>query len=128
MTSQRRMRFLKRRERERLDRIARAEALVRETVRLGAPRWAIARARVCLAQAQGPLPDVRCEARAKGTGRRCRNMAEPDHWVCKFHGGRSTGAKTAKGKARSLAAVREGHRRWREGATMICSGKRARVG
>ncbi len=32
---------------------------------------------------------------------------------CKFHGGMSTGAKTPEGKARSLAALREGWLLWR---------------
>jgi hypothetical protein len=108
------MRFLKERERTKLERIARAEALVAEMVRLGAPRWAMSKTQALLAEARGRLPDVRCGARAKGTGRQCRNTAEAGHWVCKFHGGRSTGARTAKGKARSLAALQAGHRRWRQ--------------
>jgi hypothetical protein len=33
---------------------------------------------------------------------------------CRFHGGLSTGALTEEGKARSLAAMREGWRRWIE--------------
>jgi len=33
---------------------------------------------------------------------------------CKFHGGMSTGAKTAEGKQRSLAAMRAGWLRWME--------------
>jgi hypothetical protein len=32
---------------------------------------------------------------------------------CRFHGGLSTGPRTPDGKARSLAALREGWRRWR---------------
>lgn len=31
---------------------------------------------------------------------------------CKFHGGMSTGPKTPEGKARSLAALKEGYSRW----------------
>jgi hypothetical protein len=114
MTSQRRMRFIRQQERAQRAAIARAEALVAETARMGAPRWIMAKAQAMLAQARGQQPDVRCRATAKGTGRQCRNMAEPDHWVCRFHGGRSTGAKTAKGKARSFAALQAGHRRWRK--------------
>jgi len=43
-----------------------------------------------------------CQARGLGKGGRCR-----------FHGGASTGPRTPEGKARSLAAVREGYARWR---------------
>jgi hypothetical protein len=43
-----------------------------------------------------------CQARGLGNGGRCR-----------FHGGASTGPKTPEGKARSLAAAREGYVRWR---------------
>ena len=32
---------------------------------------------------------------------------------CKFHGGLSTGPRTTEGKARSLAALKEGLRAWR---------------
>lgn len=32
---------------------------------------------------------------------------------CKYHGGLSTGPRTPEGKARSLAAMREGLERWR---------------
>ena len=43
-----------------------------------------------------------CQAEGSGKGGRCR-----------FHGGMSTGPKSPEGKARSLAAAREGYRRWR---------------
>lgn len=33
---------------------------------------------------------------------------------CKFHGGMSTGARTPEGKAKAIAAMREGYRKWRE--------------
>jgi hypothetical protein len=36
---------------------------------------------------------------------------------CKFHGGMSTGPKTAAGKARTLAALLTGKRRWLEKMT-----------
>jgi hypothetical protein len=32
---------------------------------------------------------------------------------CKFHGGMSTGPKTCEGRARALAASRDGWQRWR---------------
>jgi hypothetical protein len=114
MTSQRRQRFLKERGQAQSERIAKARAWAAEVERMRAPPWAKAEAQAALARALGPQPDVRCRATAKGTGRQCRNVAEPGHWVCKFHGGRSTGARTAKGKARSLAALQAGHRRWRK--------------
>jgi hypothetical protein len=47
-----------------------------------------------------------CQARGLGKGGRCR-----------FHGGASTGPKTPAGKARSIAAAREGYRRWRASIT-----------
>lgn len=114
MTSQRRMRFLKEREQAQRETIAKAKAWMAEMDRMRAPPRAKAQAQAALARALAPQPDVRCRATAKRTGRRCRNSAEPDHWVCRFHGGLSTGARTAKGKARSLAALKVGHRRWRE--------------
>jgi hypothetical protein len=41
---------------------------------------------------------------------RCKN----GKWRCRWHGGLSTGAKTPEGKARSLQALQDGWRRWRE--------------
>jgi len=52
-----------------------------------------------------------CGARKK-TGERCRSKALHRGDKCKFHGGLSTGAKTPEGKARALAALREGQARW----------------
>lgn len=43
--------------------------------------------------------DVRCGARTR-RGSACRNMPEPGKKRCKFHGGKSTGPKTAAGKKR----------------------------
>ena len=53
---------------------------------------------------------VLCGARTR-KGQPCRNMSEPGRSRCKFHGGRSTGPRTAEGRARIAAAQR---RRWRE--------------
>ena len=41
---------------------------------------------------------------------RCRN----GRWLCRWHGGLSSGAKTPQGKERSLKALKDGWRRWRE--------------
>jgi hypothetical protein len=38
----------------------------------------------------------------------------PGKTRCRFHGGRSTGALTDEGKARSLGAMRAGRQRWHE--------------
>lgn len=51
---------------------------------------------------------VRCGAKTrKHTA--CRMKSEPGKRRCKFHGGKSTGAKTAEGKARIVEAQ---HKRW----------------
>lgn len=47
----------------------------------------------------------------KGTP--CRNMSEPGRTRCKFHGGKSTGPKTAEGKARIAEAQRKRWAKWR---------------
>lgn len=46
----------------------------------------------------------RCNARSKRTKDRCRAPAIKGKTKCYYHGGRSTGAKTAEGKARTAAA------------------------
>lgn len=51
---------------------------------------------------------VRCGARTRKGGA-CKHMSEPGRRRCKFHGGMSTGAKTAEGRARIAEAQR---RRW----------------
>lgn len=38
----------------------------------------------------------RCKAKSKQTGERCKNWATPGKDVCRFHGGKSTGAPPAK--------------------------------
>lgn len=63
---------------------------------------------------KGNRPDFRtmpkCQARAKSTGQRCKNIAMKGKRVCYIHGGKSTGAKTAEGKLRSkYARLRHGN-------------------
>jgi hypothetical protein len=58
-------------------------------------------------------PDFRdmpkCQAKAKSTGERCKNVAIKGKRVCYLHGGKSTGAKTEQGKRRSkYARLRHG--------------------
>ena len=57
----------------------------------GWPRWPD------LAQFEG----LRCGARAKSSGKPCRLTEIYSNGRCKFHGGCSTGPKTAEGKAAS---------------------------
>ena len=47
----------------------------------------------------------RCTAMSKRSGKQCKKPALRGKAVCEFHGGRSTGPKTADGKARQRAAV-----------------------
>lgn len=51
---------------------------------------------------------VKCGAKTRAGGE-CRNKSEPGKRRCKFHGGKSTGAKTPEGLARIAAAQ---VRRW----------------
>lgn len=53
------------------------------------------------------LRDMRCEA-ATRAGTPCKRKDIYLNGRCKYHGGLSSGAKTAEGKARQL----EGYRRW----------------
>jgi hypothetical protein len=43
---------------------------------------------------------------------RCRNWALPGSKRCRLHGGHSTGPRTPEGKARTIAAMKEGRARW----------------
>lgn len=52
-----------------------------------------------------------CGARSKRTGNPCRLVALCAGGRCRFHGGLSTGPKTAEGKARALAACAAGRER-----------------
>jgi hypothetical protein len=56
----------------------------------------------------------RCGARVRHRHGFCRKWPVPGKSRCKLHGGRSTGALTDEGKARSLAAMRAGRQRWLE--------------
>jgi hypothetical protein len=51
----------------------------------------------------------KCQAKAKSTGERCKNIAVNGKRVCYLHGGKSTGPKTDKGRMRSkYARLRHG--------------------
>lgn len=54
-----------------------------------------------------------CEAKSKRSGERCRNFASKGKLVCRIHGGKSTGAKTKKGKHRQMMAS------WKHGLRSI---------
>ena len=79
-----------------------AEAIAREMARLAAKEKA--------AQARRRVP---CGARTR-KGQPCRLLSEPGRKRCKFHGGMSTGPRTAEGRARIAEAQR---RRWAQWAT-----------
>ena len=53
----------------------------------------------------GKITCKRCSAKSKRSGEQCKKPALRGKAVCEFHGGRSTGPKTAEGKARQRAAV-----------------------
>ena len=57
---------------------------------------------------------VTCGAKTTRKGTPCRNKSEPGRKRCKFHGGRSTGPKTAEGRERIAEAQRQRWARWRE--------------
>jgi transcriptional regulator with XRE-family HTH domain len=61
-------------------------------------------------RAQGPWK--RCGARSR-KGKPCRAKALPGKTRCKFHGGASTGPRTAEGKARIAEAQRKRWAIWR---------------
>jgi transcriptional regulator with XRE-family HTH domain len=56
---------------------------------------------------------VTCRAKTTRKGTPCQNKSEPGRKRCKFHGGRSTGPKTAEGRERIGAAQRLRWARWR---------------
>lgn len=61
-----------------------------------------------------PIPEelrrIPCTAKTRA-GTQCKRTDISTNGRCKYHGGRSTGALTAEGKARQL----EGYRRWQQG-------------
>lgn len=44
-----------------------------------------------------PPQERRCQAKSKQSGKQCKNWALKNKRLCRFHGGRSTGPKTAQG-------------------------------
>ncbi|MGH8200324.1 MAG: HGGxSTG domain-containing protein [Steroidobacteraceae bacterium] len=48
----------------------------------------------------------RCEARLRGGNAWCQSTDLLPNGRCRFHGGASTGPRTAEGKARALAALK----------------------
>jgi len=55
--------------------------------------------------AGGKITCPRCQAMSKRTGEQCGAPAERGKRVCRFHGARSTGAKTDAGRQRIVAAL-----------------------
>ncbi|WLR49579.1 HGGxSTG domain-containing protein (plasmid) [Halobacillus litoralis] len=50
-----------------------------------------------------------CTAKSKQTGEQCKNWAVSGNTKCRFHGGKSTGAKTNEGKEKvSMNALKHG--------------------
>ena len=52
----------------------------------------------------GRVTCIQCNALSKRTRLRCRSPAIKGKTKCRIHGGRSTGSKTAEGKARQIEA------------------------
>ena len=50
-------------------------------------------------------PLQRCRANSKRSGSQCGNFAMKGKQVCRMHGGKSTGCKTAEGRSRQVASV-----------------------
>lgn len=64
--------------------------------------------RVRARMTSSPLPatDRRCGTRRHRDGQPCQSRPEPGKRRCRFHGGRSTGPRTAAGRERALANLR----------------------
>jgi hypothetical protein len=60
-----------------------------------------------------------CGAKARGVGKACRQRVLPGKLRCRYHGGLSTGPKTAEGRARIAAAQRL---RWERFRAARCEG------
>lgn len=56
---------------------------------------------------------VTCGAKTTRKGTACRNKSEPGRKRCKFHGGRSTGPRTAEGRQRVVDAQLKRWAEWR---------------
>ena len=79
-----------------------------------------------LETAGGRIRCIRCRARSKRTALQCGAPAMAGKFVCKTHGGRSTGPKSAEGRARCAAAktihgqeTRQARRELSEGLTHL---------
>ena len=57
-----------------------------------------------------------CHAKSKQSGQQCKNFATKGKQVCRIHGGRSAGAKTAEGKHRQKKALLKHGQRSKEAA------------
>jgi hypothetical protein len=57
-----------------------------------------------LRTAGGRITCVQCQAEAKSTRQQCRRPATSGKRMCKLHGGKSTGPRTAEGRQRCAAA------------------------
>ena len=54
--------------------------------------------------AGGRIRCAQCQAKSKRTGQQCKAPAERGKRVCRFHGARSTGARTPEGREACAAA------------------------
>ena len=62
-----------------------------------------------ISTAGGKIRCAQCQASSKRTGNQCGAPAEKGKRVCRFHGARSTGAKTAEGRLRiALSKIQHG--------------------
>jgi hypothetical protein len=57
-----------------------------------------------LTTAGGRITCKRCQATSKRTKQQCNAPAAKGKFVCRFHGGKSTGPVTKEGKQRCIAA------------------------
>jgi hypothetical protein len=82
---------------------------------INATAWVLLRRGICKTRQEARAradASFRCNAKTrKGTPCRARGLGKGGR--CKLHGGMSTGPRTPEGKARALAAAREGFKRWR---------------
>jgi hypothetical protein len=77
----------------------------------------------------GRIRCLQCTARSKRTGRQCRLAALRGKKKCRFHGGRSTGPRTAEGKQRCADAKTVHGRETRKARTerSVALGKLAEI-